>query len=249
MIKSTVNPSSNAPIVAVCSQSSAIDDATGTLFTATLSKPIVRRPPLPLARPGRGARTDPRGRLALADEGRPPRRPVAPRLPPRGQGAREPTWLWRQRPAGVACACTSLRGAPRVGVACAPSLPLGSLDARAHGRLAALALYILLVCLSLYRLDRLLVSCERFSLARFPSSPSSFVVAPLPSSISLVRLCDVISACVCLDQRLCLESARREPNQLPRLGERELMRWSRGRQRRPRLPPPCSPFRPPRWPR
>jgi len=44
MIKSTVNPSSNAPIVAVCSQSSAIDDATGTLFTATLSKPIVRRP-------------------------------------------------------------------------------------------------------------------------------------------------------------------------------------------------------------
>lgn len=43
MIKSTVNPSSNAPIVAVCSQSTAIDDATGTLFTATLPKPIVGR--------------------------------------------------------------------------------------------------------------------------------------------------------------------------------------------------------------
>ncbi|TNY19781.1 hypothetical protein DMC30DRAFT_353426 [Rhodotorula diobovata] len=42
MIKSTVNPSSNAPIVAVCSQSTAIDDATGTLFTATLPKPIMK---------------------------------------------------------------------------------------------------------------------------------------------------------------------------------------------------------------
>jgi hypothetical protein len=42
MIKSTVNPSTNAPIVAVCSQPAAIDDAVGTLFAATLSKPIVR---------------------------------------------------------------------------------------------------------------------------------------------------------------------------------------------------------------
>ncbi|GAA6047829.1 hypothetical protein JCM3770_004663 [Rhodotorula araucariae] len=42
MIKSTVNPSTNAPIVAVCSQPAAIDDATGTLFTATLPKPIMK---------------------------------------------------------------------------------------------------------------------------------------------------------------------------------------------------------------
>lgn len=45
MIKSTVNPSTNAPIVAVCSQPAAIDDAVGTLFAATLSKPIVRCSP------------------------------------------------------------------------------------------------------------------------------------------------------------------------------------------------------------
>jgi serine/threonine-protein kinase RIM15 len=42
MIKSTVNPSANAPIVAVCSHAAAIDAAAGTLFAATLSKPIVR---------------------------------------------------------------------------------------------------------------------------------------------------------------------------------------------------------------
>ncbi|BGP21508.1 serine/threonine protein kinase RIM15 [Rhodotorula toruloides] len=42
MIKSTVNPSTNAPIVAVCSQPAAIDDAVGTLFAATLSKPIMK---------------------------------------------------------------------------------------------------------------------------------------------------------------------------------------------------------------
>ncbi|GAA5839142.1 hypothetical protein JCM3766R1_002269 [Sporobolomyces carnicolor] len=42
MIKSTVNPSAQAPIVAVCSHPAAIDDAAGTLFTATLSKPIMK---------------------------------------------------------------------------------------------------------------------------------------------------------------------------------------------------------------
>ncbi|GAA6004420.1 hypothetical protein JCM10207_000719 [Rhodosporidiobolus poonsookiae] len=42
MIKSTVNPSANAPIVAVCSHTAAIDDAAGTLFAATLSKPIMK---------------------------------------------------------------------------------------------------------------------------------------------------------------------------------------------------------------
>ncbi|GAA5891130.1 hypothetical protein JCM6882_006434 [Rhodosporidiobolus microsporus] len=42
MIKSTVNPSTNAPIVAVCSHTTAIDDAAGTLFAATLSKPIMK---------------------------------------------------------------------------------------------------------------------------------------------------------------------------------------------------------------
>ncbi|GAA5925415.1 hypothetical protein JCM10213_008785 [Rhodosporidiobolus nylandii] len=42
MIKSTVNPSANAPIVAVCSHSAAVDDAVGTLFAATLSKPIMK---------------------------------------------------------------------------------------------------------------------------------------------------------------------------------------------------------------
>lgn len=41
MIKSTVNPSSESPIVAVCSQKAAIDDATGTLFAGILCKPIV----------------------------------------------------------------------------------------------------------------------------------------------------------------------------------------------------------------
>ncbi|GAA5827005.1 hypothetical protein JCM11251_002203 [Rhodosporidiobolus azoricus] len=42
MIKSTVNPSTNAPIVAVCSHTTAMDDAAGTLFAATLSKPIMK---------------------------------------------------------------------------------------------------------------------------------------------------------------------------------------------------------------
>ncbi|GAA5951604.1 hypothetical protein JCM21900_000525 [Sporobolomyces salmonicolor] len=42
MIKSTINPSANAPIVAVCSHPAAVDDAAGTLFAATLSKPIMK---------------------------------------------------------------------------------------------------------------------------------------------------------------------------------------------------------------
>lgn len=41
MIKSTVNPSANSPIIAVCSQPAAIDDAAGTLFAGILCKPIV----------------------------------------------------------------------------------------------------------------------------------------------------------------------------------------------------------------
>jgi hypothetical protein len=43
MIKSTVNPSANSPIVAVCSQPAAVDDAAGTLFAGILCKPIVSR--------------------------------------------------------------------------------------------------------------------------------------------------------------------------------------------------------------
>ncbi|GJN91534.1 hypothetical protein Rhopal_004557-T1 [Rhodotorula paludigena] len=42
MIKSTVNPSANAPLVAVCSQPAAVDDAAGTLFAGILSKPIMK---------------------------------------------------------------------------------------------------------------------------------------------------------------------------------------------------------------
>ena len=45
MIKSTVNPSANSPIVAVCSQPAAVDDAAGTLFAGILCKPIVSIPP------------------------------------------------------------------------------------------------------------------------------------------------------------------------------------------------------------
>ncbi|GAA6036568.1 hypothetical protein JCM8097_001229 [Rhodosporidiobolus ruineniae] len=42
MIKSTVNPSAEAPIVAVCSHTTNMDEAAGTLFAATLSKPIMK---------------------------------------------------------------------------------------------------------------------------------------------------------------------------------------------------------------
>ncbi|GAA5992000.1 hypothetical protein JCM10908_000689 [Rhodotorula pacifica] len=42
MIKSTVNPSANSPIVAVCSQPAAVDDAAGTLFAGILCKPIMK---------------------------------------------------------------------------------------------------------------------------------------------------------------------------------------------------------------
>ncbi|GAA6061906.1 hypothetical protein JCM10212_000531 [Sporobolomyces blumeae] len=42
MIKSTVNPSANAPIVAVCSHVTSLADVEGTLFAATLSKPIMK---------------------------------------------------------------------------------------------------------------------------------------------------------------------------------------------------------------
>lgn len=42
MIKSTKNPSSSCPIVAVCSYGTNIDDEVGTLFSGVLAKPIVK---------------------------------------------------------------------------------------------------------------------------------------------------------------------------------------------------------------
>lgn len=82
MIKSTVNPSSSSPIVAVCSQPAAVDDAAGTLFAGILCKPIVR---------SGCSNTRERRKLtalvlpAIADEGRPARGLVPPRLQARSQ--------------------------------------------------------------------------------------------------------------------------------------------------------------------
>lgn len=40
MIKSTKNPSSSCPIIAVCSYGTGIDDELGTLFSGVLPKPV-----------------------------------------------------------------------------------------------------------------------------------------------------------------------------------------------------------------
>lgn len=42
MIKSTVNPNSECPIVAVCSHDVGTNDEAGTIFSASISKPIVK---------------------------------------------------------------------------------------------------------------------------------------------------------------------------------------------------------------
>lgn len=50
MIKSTKNPSSACPIVAVCSYGTNIDDEVGTLFSGVLPKPIVKEQVLAVLR-------------------------------------------------------------------------------------------------------------------------------------------------------------------------------------------------------
>lgn len=50
MIKSTKNPSSSCPIVAVCSYGTNIDDEVGTLFSGVLPKPVVKEQVLAVLR-------------------------------------------------------------------------------------------------------------------------------------------------------------------------------------------------------
>ncbi|KAK4700084.1 serine/threonine-protein kinase RIM15, partial [Phenoliferia sp. Uapishka_3] len=70
MIKSTKNPSSSCPIIAVCSYGTGIDDELGTLFSGVLPKPILKAQVLLIFRKLGFQEAKPR--RGSADSGKPP---------------------------------------------------------------------------------------------------------------------------------------------------------------------------------